>query len=467
MPAVARAALLERLAAEAGWSGGRDEALAGNAEAFELWQRLGDGRAAGRNRLARYELMTAGEHQSAETAATEITDRAVALLQPYGPSNELALALANHALVLAFRGKLAESDETLAHALELAESLGDPGTLGRVLLQAQKRRHGFHGEPDIAAVERALALGQRHGIDDLAAHAHVLLAQYALINHQSAVARRAIDQGLAFVRERDFDWHALLLESIGTFLDVYTGDWAHAKAVATRLITVAELPVQAARLAHSTLWMLHMYREGGGAEGHLGESIRLGRQNVGYAVSLLIDLGSLIDQCWHAGDVERARELLPALRPLLHGDLNPWIRGRAALPLHRLGLLKQVPSDLPEPYASQLRGDWTIAAAHWDRMGYPLQQAMALMEGDDDARHAGFAILDRLGAAATIRRCRDMLRDRGIRKLPRGPRSDHASWLTSRELQVLAMLGVGLSNADIAQRLARSIRTIDHHVASI
>jgi DNA-binding NarL/FixJ family response regulator len=32
---------------------------------------------------------------------------------------------------------------------------------------------------------------------------------------------------------------------------------------------------------------------------------------------------------------------------------------------------------------------------------------------------------------------------------------------------VLALLDTGLSNADIAQRLVRSTRTVDHHVAAI
>jgi DNA-binding CsgD family transcriptional regulator len=467
-PAAERAALLDRLAVETGWSGGRDEAVVANAQAFDLWQEVGDGRAAGRNRLARCELMATGEHQSAELAATDVSDRAVALLQPHGHSKELALALAQaqHALVLAFRGERAASDEALRSALALAKQLADPGTLGRVLLQAQKRQHGFYGEPELETIERVLRLGLKHGIDELAAHAYVLLAQYALIGVQLQVARRGIDQGLVFARERDFDWHALLLESMGTSLDVFSGQWARAEVTATRLAAQAQLPAQGARFVHSTLSMLRMYR-GIGAEPHLQEAERLGSQRVGYAVSQLIDLGSLADLCWHFGDRERARRLLPQLAPLLTGDLNPWLRGRAAWPLQRLGLLEQVPEGLPEPYASALTGDWAGAAKAWRQIGYPLRQALALVEGDDEARREGFAILKGLGATATLRRCREMLAERGVRKMPRGPRSDHPSGLTGRELQVLVLLDAGLSNADIAQRLVRSTRTVDHHVAAI
>lgn len=465
-PAAERAALLDRLTVETGWSGGRDEALTANAQAFDLWQEVGDSHAAGRNRLARCELMSAGEHQSAEIAATDVSDRAVALLQPHGPSADLALTLAHYALVLAFRGERVQSDDALQRALALAERLSDPGTLGRVLLQAQKRQHGFYGEPDLAAIERALGLGLAHGIDELAAHAYVLLAQYALIGHQTQVARRAIDQGRAFASERDFDWHLLLLEGMGTSLDVLTGDWTRAEAVATRLAALAELPVQGARFVHAALLQLHMFR-GTRAEPSLEEAHRLGRLRVGYAVSQLIDLGSLAQLCWHLGERERARAMLPQLGPLLVSDLNPWMRGRAAWPLQRLGLLEQVPSGLPAPYALALSGDWAEAAAAWKQIGYPLHQALALVEGDDDARRHGFAILEGLGARATLRRCREMLAGRGVRRLPRGARSDHPSGLSERELQVLVLLDAGMSNADIAQRLVRSTRTIDHHVAAI
>ena len=39
--------------------------------------------------------------------------------------------------------------------------------------------------------------------------------------------------------------------------------------------------------------------------------------------------------------------------------------------------------------------------------------------------------------------------------------------LTTREIEVLQLLCEGLKNSEIAERLCRSVRTIDHHLEAI
>jgi DNA-binding NarL/FixJ family response regulator len=54
--------------------------------------------------------------------------------------------------------------------------------------------------------------------------------------------------------------------------------------------------------------------------------------------------------------------------------------------------------------------------------------------------------------------------------LPRGPRAAtrrNPANLTARELEVLALVAQGLRNADIAERLFLSAKTVDHHVSAI
>jgi DNA-binding NarL/FixJ family response regulator len=54
--------------------------------------------------------------------------------------------------------------------------------------------------------------------------------------------------------------------------------------------------------------------------------------------------------------------------------------------------------------------------------------------------------------------------------VPRGPRASTRSnpaGLTARQLEVLALLVDGRSNAEIAERLVVSPRTAEHHVAAV
>jgi DNA-binding NarL/FixJ family response regulator len=58
----------------------------------------------------------------------------------------------------------------------------------------------------------------------------------------------------------------------------------------------------------------------------------------------------------------------------------------------------------------------------------------------------------------------------GVQAIPRGPRATtrtHVAGLTAREAEVAALLATGLTNADIADRLVVSPKTVDHHVTAV
>ena len=65
---------------------------------------------------------------------------------------------------------------------------------------------------------------------------------------------------------------------------------------------------------------------------------------------------------------------------------------------------------------------------------------------------------------------RRRLRELGVTRLPRlaqpGTRANPAG-LTGRQLEILRLVATGLSNAEIAQRLVVSPRTVDHHVSAV
>ena len=63
-----------------------------------------------------------------------------------------------------------------------------------------------------------------------------------------------------------------------------------------------------------------------------------------------------------------------------------------------------------------------------------------------------------------------MLRLKGVKGVARGPRAStvaHPGGLTQREAEVLVLMAQGLTNAEIASRMVRSAKTVDHHISAI
>jgi len=100
------------------------------------------------------------------------------------------------------------------------------------------------------------------------------------------------------------------------------------------------------------------------------------------------------------------------------------------------------------------------------RTRFELARALAASESDLAIEHARFALagFESLGAARDADRVAAFLRAAGV--APRtGAKGTGA--LTGREREVLALLGAGLSNPEIAQRLHISRKTASHHVSNI
>src|SRR6185312_7182795 len=133
--------------------------------------------------------------------------------------------------------------------------------------------------------------------------------------------------------------------------------------------------------------------------------------------------------------------------------------------------VEEVPNTVAEPYALSLAGDAQGAANVWNEIGCPYEAALALADAEDEQTlrraHAELQELGARPAAAIVAR---RLRRRGVRDVPRGPRArtrENSAGLTPRELEVVALLAQGLRNAQIAERLVVSQKTVDHHVSAI
>jgi DNA-binding CsgD family transcriptional regulator len=177
------------------------------------------------------------------------------------------------------------------------------------------------------------------------------------------------------------------------------------------------------------------------------------------------------EAAWLAGDREGvAREAQPAYQRVCQRR-DPRMKGELAVWLRRAGMLNEQPSDIAQPYAMEISGDWRGAAEAWKALSCPYEQATVLaLYGTEAEQREALTIFEQLGAAPAAQRLRKDMRAQGARGVPRGSRTStrtNAHGLTKREAEILALLSEGLRNSVIARRLFVSTKTVDHHVSSI
>jgi len=135
----------------------------------------------------------------------------------------------------------------------------------------------------------------------------------------------------------------------------------------------------------------------------------------------------------------------------------------------RLGMHLAPPAGAPAPVLLELAGDWRGAIDGWRELHAPYEAALAALTGDKRAAREAMSVLHKLGASAAAQA---FARERAARgaQVVRGPRRStlaNPARLTLREQEVLEVLETGASNAEIAQALHLSERTVAHHVTAI
>ncbi|MBY5161010.1 ATP-binding protein [Salsipaludibacter albus] len=400
-------------------------------------------------------------------------DRALACSTDVGDPQVRAEAVVNHAVLLALTDQVDQARSRLPDALQAAEQVGraDLVVLAHNGLAMVRSMEG-DDDTAVAQLRRALATGLAGNVLEPTARTYTNLADALVRASRFAELLALADEAVAWFDDHDFVAHRFSVVSQRGLVELYQGRWDDADATLTGLVEAVD-PRQVGvigLLARSGRARLAVWRGADDAEELLDEAWAMALASE--AAEYLVTVGTVrIEYGWLHD------------RPDLVEDTLPHVRSPLAPVRHRGMLLRVLqmsghdrgvevdPAAFPEPFRSGLAGDWRTAAAGWGELGARYRQALELASsGEVEPTLDALETLDLLGAAPAARWTRHRLRALGVRSIPRGPQlatRDNPAGLTPRQVDVLQLVRDGLTNAEIADRLVLSVRTVDHHVSAI
>lgn len=465
-----RAALLDSYAWECHLGGRLDEAIDARQSAVRLWRAedAADREAISLAQLAST-LVLAGRNAESESVMREATARAASGADPAAGAITRRWSAYLRMLDRDVEDAIREAGEAMA----IAERLGDResvahclNTLGSSLMVAGRIDEGR------GYLERSLALAEQMSLDSWVANALGNLGTASGEMYRFDLAEGYLRRGIDYCIERDLDHARRYQMSWLALVQLYGGRWSESTATAhavladarssaiARMMALVALGRVRARRGDPDVWAaLDAARELAGRSGTLQ---RVAPMRAARAEAAWLE-GRADDAAAEAG--EGLELALRKRHAWFASELLFWKSRAEGAP----------PASVPafcagNPFALEATGHYLEAAAGWRQLGCPYEEARALAAGDEASRRAALPALEAMGARPLAERLRRDLRAAGVRGLARGPRQAKRglpAGLTSKEADVLRLLCEGLRNKDIAQRLHRSVRTIDHHVAAI
>lgn len=324
------------------------------------------------------------------------------------------------------RGHLTEGRAYFATALAMPEAGQRPRLRATALsLAAMLAQHQGDFAAARASAEDSVSLARQVADDALLAQSLVLFGYLARVQDDYAAARPALKESLYIARRlENANVIALAIHHLGLLAAHQDADWE----AAWRL---QQESLELARALGNHLYIAVTLASLGDVARHRSDFARA-REFLNESLALTRELGdpsSIILCLYHLGGLAAAQNQY---------ERSVRLAGAAANVEDKLGIV-------PWPAISRDRDEWLGRArtALGDKRFAAIFAQGAEMPGDEAVEYA--------------------LSSQEVAPSKLGP-SDP---LTRREREVAALVGVGLTNREIAERLFISERTVDGHVASI
>ncbi|HSK94771.1 MAG TPA: AAA family ATPase [Candidatus Angelobacter sp.] len=430
-------------------------------EAVAIRRRLGDDlRAADDTRQLAWLAWLAGEHQS----AMDLAYQAAGELEPHGPSRELALAAAEVGRLHMIRQE-SEARAWATRALELGRAIGDSEVIAHALITLGSEETQRAWVPGRDQIAEGLSVARQHGFPELVFRAlynlcvgtvsmrepelaEQYLVELAEVARPGEIARCSLDSMRASINLERGTWEAALRHATAALDDPLVDPYSRNTALLVRArIALRRGSPDAKGDVELALGSAapDLVQERLDATSLRAEAAWLGGRPVDLAdLAKGAAVASTAEDAWMAADLARWR----------------WLAGETI----------EGYEQLPEPFALLIAGRSVEAAAIFDARGahYEAAFALACSAAPADLVEAHRRLAG-IGATATAHRVAGRLKELGT-PVPRGPRASTRSnpgSMTARESEVAALVAEGLTNAEIAQRLVLSERTVAHHVSAV
>ena len=412
-------------------------------------------------------LVVEGRNEEAEEASRT----AISVLSdlPDGPDSARVYRTQAHLRML--NRDTVEAVAWGARAIAIFEHLGDrPGLIGGLNTVGTALLVGGDEEGGRRLLERSLRLAQEDRAVQQVANAYTNLGSAFGEIHRFADADHYLSAGIAYATEHDLDFSRLYGAAWLSLTRLHQGRWGEATDLALEVIRRPTASAISRIMAHLALGRVRARRGDPEVFTALDEALALSAPT-GTLQRLAPVRAARAEAAWLAGDRDRAVGEARAAFELAARHGHAWFMGELAYWRWAAGDLDTTPDGMAEPFALQVAGDWRRAATAWEALGCPYEAARARTEGNDEAAvREAVAVFEQLGARPAAAAARRRLHELGARDIPRGPRPAtraNPAGLTAREVDVLRLVAAGLRNADIAERLYLSPKTVDHHVSAL
>lgn len=467
LTAATEAELLELLAAEYYLTDRLDDAIGACRRAMRIRQELGATVAvsADHHSLAVYEWYNGNR----AVADGHVADAISTLDDRSGePATlvQLGHAFCMQAFLAVQSSHLDQARHLLRQAREINSAAQDP------TLNIRVRLNDYYC--DIAAGEHVvrddllavLAAGPSH-IDEVYSGGYTNLTYFDVEQRRLVVAADLLETSIPLMVEHDLPICRVVQLGSRSRLKLLVGDWDDALADADAVLSGLSAPLARTwpLLIRGVVSLRRTGDDAGGIDAAWDLACRFGE-----LVRVLPVAAAIVERVWLTGaDDPRLVQCRALLENAPVTGLE-WARGELAMWLRRVEPATTV-TEVAEPYRLLFDGRFEAAADVFQQLSTPYDAALTLVDsGDPGLARRALDVLDRLGADAVAAKVRFDLRAAGAQTVPAPRRATtraNPAGLTTRQVEVLRLLDDGLTNAELAERLFLSVKTVDHHVSAI